>query len=123
MKNILLVDDDYVSNFVSKKVIKDNFNIEVVESVSNSIEAMVFLDEKEGTPDLILLDINMPMITGFEFLDWYRKSAHVGKAKILMLSSILGGSAQEEYEKLDDVMGFIEKPLTKDKISKYLEPK
>ncbi|NQY09791.1 MAG: response regulator [Flavobacteriales bacterium] len=120
MKSILLVDDDYVSSFVTEKVLKDNFDIEIINAVSNSIEAMVFLDEKDTSPDLILLDINMPLITGFEFLDWYKRSAHIGKTKILMLSSRLGGKEQKEYEKINDVIGFIEKPLTTEKIGKYM---
>ena len=72
-KTCLLIDDNYIDNFVTRKILESgNFVEEIVvrQSPSDAIEAL-----KIGAvvPDVIFLDIRMPMMSGFEFLEEYDK--------------------------------------------------
>lgn len=71
MKNILLVDDDSVCNFINKKILELTGLVGDIGIAENGLEAIQLLSSyyKEMLyPDLILLDINMPVMNGFEFI-------------------------------------------------------
>ncbi len=86
---ILLVDDDVIANFLHTRLIK-KLNIATSIAVTqNGKEAMQYILNK-GAPDMILLDINMPVMDGFEFLEvFFRKCKDKDKTKIIVLSSSL----------------------------------
>ncbi|MBC7387607.1 MAG: response regulator [Opitutaceae bacterium] len=120
---VMLVDDDEISNFISEKIIK-NLNItNNVKVVSNGKLALHFVkencDHSESQPlcpDFILLDINMPVMDGFQFLDEFSKLSVPGfeKIKIIILTSSNNPKdvASAEKYKID---GYINKPLSKEK--------
>src|ERR1700743_2902784 len=89
-ENCLLIDDNYIDNFVTRKILEGgNFvkNITVVRSATEAIKSLA-----EGTlkPDVIFLDVRMPMMSGFEFLEEYDKiDMEKDHVKIFMLSSSL----------------------------------
>ena len=76
---ILLVDDDEPTNFLNQMVIEELDIAEQIRVAQNGQEALTYLkktgigDENFPLPDLILLDINMPAMNGWEFLERYRK--------------------------------------------------
>lgn len=113
-KTCLLIDDNYIDNFVTRKILESsNFaeHIIVQQSATDAIDAL-----RDGTikPDVIFLDLRMPLMNGFEFLQEYDKLKEQDKtaAKIFMLSSSLDPvdvkrSGQNKY-----ITQFIHKPLT-----------
>jgi CheY-like chemotaxis protein len=113
-KTCLLIDDNYIDNFVTRRILESsNFaeNIIVQQSATDAIDAI-----REGSlkPDVIFLDLRMPLMNGFEFLQEYDKLKEQDKtaAKIFMLSSSLDPvdvkrSGQNKY-----ITQFIHKPLT-----------
>src|SRR6195952_2274734 len=91
--SILLVDDDEINNFISIKLIKKAVPNADITACLNGRLAIEELSEIQNKgvklPDFILLDINMPIMNGWEFLDEYEKlkidPAH--KTKIFIISS------------------------------------
>jgi len=71
--HILLVDDDDVTNFLSREMFRLSYPDMVINTTLNGREAIDFLlqalSEAGGLPQIILLDINMPVMDGWDFLD------------------------------------------------------
>lgn len=112
-KNCLLIDDNYIDNFVTRKILEaSNFadNVTVVRSAHEAISAL-----NDGTvkPDVIFLDVRMPGMGGFEFLEDYDK-INIDKTgiKIFMLSSSLDPLDMRKSTDNKYITQFIHKPLT-----------
>ncbi|MES2732586.1 MAG: response regulator [Bacteroidota bacterium] len=123
---ILLVDDDYASNFLSQIIIESAQFADHIHLTQNGAEALEFLQERfdeypnaEGSacPELILLDINMPVMDGFEFLEEFDKLPLVRKnnISIVMLTSS-NNRIDMERAKQYNVTAYLSKPLTEEKI-------
>jgi CheY-like chemotaxis protein len=109
----LLIDDNYIDNFVTRRLLESsNFaqNIIVSESPTDAIKQL-----GDGTvkPDVIFLDIRMPLMTGFEFLDAYDKLP-IDKTvtKIFLLSSSFDPTDIKRSSDNKYITHFIHKPLT-----------
>jgi CheY-like chemotaxis protein len=115
---ILLIDDDKATNFINERVIKKLDCTKRIVTVYNGAEALEFLSIEENgnllQPDLIFLDINMPVMDGWEFLEHYRKLHENKKAKVvlLMLTTSLNPDDVKKANKIQEVKGFKNKPLT-----------
>lgn len=129
LKKILLVDDDDTSNLLTTMVISDMNITEGVDVASNGEEALNYMIEnchniesggQKKCPGLILLDINMPIMDGFEFLEAYKSRLDIdGKIPVVMLSS---SSNTKDFDraKTFDVKGYIVKPLNEEKLQEAL---
>ncbi|WP_165824120.1 response regulator [Pseudochryseolinea flava] len=115
-KNILLVDDEVITNVVHKSVLNRSGSFGYIESVLNGRQALEFLEraitENKPLPDYIFLDINMPVMNGFDFLQDINNHFAIDheKMKIIMLSSSIDPRDKIRARELgaDD---FICKPL------------
>jgi CheY-like chemotaxis protein len=112
-KTCLLIDDNYIDNFVTRKIIEaSNFaeNIVVVRSANEGLNS---LRAGHVKPDVIFLDIRMPLMSGFEFLEEYDKIDIDKKdVKIFMLSSSLDPTDMRKSVDNKYITQFIHKPLT-----------
>ena len=121
---ILLVDDDVEDNYFHQIVINEMNITERIEVALNGVEALNFLKKENQThPDLIFLDINMPKMNGWEFLQAYKEFKADQKAEVVvvMLSTSINPSDKERAEQFPDIIGFNSKPLTEEIISEILE--
>lgn len=116
--SILLVEDDPISNFISHTKLKQN-GFEKVDIVENGQLAVSYLEKR--IPHLIFLDINMPVMDGFEFLEYLKKSNRYSKTKIVMLTSSIRPCDREYSKEFKNVIDFLEKPLNKFKIEYVLD--
>lgn len=119
---ILIVDDDEVSISLTMAILQYVYEGAQIRTVFNGMQAMeYFLKNSEEIPELIFLDINMPIMNGFEFLEWYNNSAFKGSAKICMLSSSLNMEDKERAGRYNDVVGYINKPLQYESVNAFME--
>jgi CheY-like chemotaxis protein len=113
---ILLVDDDPVSHFINEKVIIKSGITDEINFAYNGKEALETIkfhnDTRGQAPDLIFLDINMPVMNGFEFLDGLADLEIKNKKnmRIIILSSSLNQDDIEKAKKMKIEM--LNKPLT-----------
>lgn len=117
---VLLVDDDYVNNFLTEKLLKKEKITDTVKSVRNGEEALTYLSEPiNKIPDLILLDINMPEMDGIEFLKYFKRMILENDIKVILLTAAIDSSTRKRTRDL----GFpsvIEKPFTLSKLKDSL---
>ena len=121
--SVLLVDDDEINNFISIKLIKKALlNTEIMACLNGkfAIDQLVELQRQDinKLPDYILLDINMPIMNGWEFLDEYKRLNidPLGKTKIYIISSSVFSNDINKARSYPLVKDFISKPLNVDKI-------
>ena len=113
-KTCLLIDDNYIDNFVTSRLLENSKFADNVIIQQSSAEAIEALRDGVVTPDVIFLDLRMPVMDGFEFLQEYDK-LDIAKddIKVFMLSSSLDPT--ELRRSLDNkyITQFLHKPLTK----------
>lgn len=126
-KDVFVIDDDKVFHFIIKKLFSKN-NIDINPSFYlNGLEAIEKIKEKihlgVTMPDLILLDINMPIMDGWQFLDEFRKTRTTtttnGQTIIYLVSSsdsISDINKAKEYQ--DQVKDYFFKPMTLEDLRK-----
>lgn len=126
MKNVLLVDDDAVFNFLSKKIVERLGVAKDIHTALNGREALdLFNSYYQGAatlPDVILLDLNMPIMDGFSFLEAFNRLALPGKerVKIVVVTSSHDPKDIERTKKLG-VTDYLVKPLQEQKLKEALE--
>jgi CheY-like chemotaxis protein len=123
-KKILLVDNDETSLYLNQRILNRlNTETEVLTATNgqHALDIMSKLCGQKTCPELILLDINMPIMTGFGFLKEFEDVAHQHNSslKIVLLSSSTHPLDLEEAKKYLKIE-YIEKPLTKEKLLKIL---
>ena len=123
--NMLVIDDDDINIFIIKKVIeKIDYDVDMI-SKGNGQLAIDYLasinNNEEIFPHVILVDINMPVLNGWEFLEAYEKLSIKHKADLYMLSSSVYENDIEKAKGFKSVKGFISKPLTIERLRELLE--
>lgn len=117
-KNALLIDDNHIDNMINQRILNNYSIAENIRSSLSAVEALVYLNQhlQDGNvfPDLIFLDIRMPEMDGFQFLEAFDKLETPFKlrTKIYMLSSSLDPTDQRRVLESKYVLRFIGKPLT-----------
>ena len=124
---ILFIDDDESTNFLHQHFVEQAQLAEKIVTKENGKEAIDFLAATvEGgypKPDLIFLDINMPIMDGWDFLKNYKELPLDAKGKIvlLMLTTSLNPADQLRAEQENTVNGFKTKPLDSDLLKEIME--
>ena len=118
---ILLIDDDEPTNFLNQMTLEQaqcTNNIQVVQSGQEALDFLV----RSPHPDLIFLDINMPAMDGWEFLDKYRQLQPEQKASIvmIMLTTSLNPDDEAKARIIPEINGFENKPLRADRLKELL---
>jgi CheY-like chemotaxis protein len=128
-KKILLIDDDIVVNKVNKYLIESTGIFDSVESKTAPQEALDYIktqiQEKAPIPGFILVDISMPEIDGFEFIDLIDELFEDEGIDIMPVFVILSSSNfkrdYEQFDKTPAVKKFLSKPLQKEDFEKVLK--
>lgn len=119
---IVLIDDDPINNLINKRlIVKLNLSPAVIEFLEAEKALSYIESTEEIKKTLILLDINMPVMNGWDFLGHYAKLEDRRQDMIIMLSSSIDHQDRQKSREFKYVRGFIEKPLTREKIAKILQ--
>lgn len=127
-KRYLIVDDDKANNMLCKVILKKIFEDADVHCYESPVDALNFIKNPAAVQDgesktVIFLDINMPELTGWEFLDEFKTFEDCIKKNyaIYMLSSSVDYKDKNMANENPFVEGYIEKPLTRNKVKELLE--
>jgi CheY-like chemotaxis protein len=120
MSHILLIDDDNITNFLNKKIIMNSGLASSIEAFDSGNEAIRYIHDifdgmlSKPVPELILLDIMMPVMDGFDVLDELEKlpAATKENMRVIMLSSSLDKRDRDRAMTYSMVTDFLSKPLT-----------
>ncbi len=122
--NLLVIDDDDINIFIIKKIVeKTGYDVNMV-SKANGLLAIDHLKatlNQESFPHLVLIDINMPVLNGWEFLDAYEELHVTKRVDMYMLSSSVYENDIEKAKTYAKVKGFISKPLSIERLIELLK--
>ena len=124
---VMLIDDSEIDNFINHKMIEGCNFADRTYIHTSSKSALEFLRNLERTgkvpkeliPEIIFLDINMPIMDGFQFIDEFDKLSKEfkSKSKIVMLTTSVNPSDIERAQKSKYTIKYINKPLTQEMLS------
>lgn len=127
LKRVLLIDDNEADNFIHKIFIQKHGGVEETVAVTSGQKALDYLSSNQTgsypRPELIFLDINMPRMNGWEFLEEYKKldDEQKGGVVVVMLTTSLNPDDKKMADGDGNVTEFMNKPLNIEKFQSVLE--
>ena len=125
LNRILCIDDDAITMMLCKKVIAKASFAKHADFATNGEEALHYFDnlimhEVKDFPELILLDLNMPVMGGWEFLDNFSSTyaRFFSETKVIVLSSTIDPRDVQKSRTYPMVIDFMSKPITVDMLEK-----
>lgn len=124
-KRILLVDDDQVSNFLTERIINEMGIAREVYSATNGKEALAFFDggntSQHEMPDLVLLDLNMPIMSGFDFIEAFQKLDFDGKENVMIIVVTSSNNSSDiERAKSLGIKHYLVKPISLESVQEII---
>jgi len=124
VKRVMLIDDDYVTNSINQTlIIRSNYadTVEIYQSPREALKLLTAFCSKDEVlsadcPRLILLDISMPAMDGFQFLDEFEKLPGSKQILVFLLTSSMHPTDMQQARKYN-LAGYLNKPLNQEKIS------
>jgi CheY-like chemotaxis protein len=126
-RTVMLIDDNEIDNLINQKMIEAASITENIYTHTGAKSAIEFLKNMERLdvadkvlPDIIFLDIDMPLMDGFQFLEEFEKLGNAAKkkCKIVMLTSSINPQDFSRSKKYENVKLYLNKPLTHENITK-----
>ena len=124
---VMLIDDNELDNFINQKIIESSLFSKKIYVNSSGVSALEFLKNllvaeklvSDLMPAVIFIDINMPLMDGFQFIDEYLKLPKntKRKTKLIILTSSINPSDREMSVKYGDIITFINKPLNEESLA------
>jgi len=120
--NAMLIDDSEIDNFINQKILESNYFAEKIYVNTGGISALEFIKNlavneeltERMMPDVIFVDLNMPLMDGFQFINQFLKLPEniIRKSKLIILTSSFNPEDREKAKLLFNDITFLNKPLT-----------
>lgn len=121
LKRILLIDDDDATNFLNKVIISKTNVTEEIIPFQKAVNALEYIQKSDNVPEIIFLDINMPLMDGWEFMKVYEKLPENKKGSIIiMLTSSINPDDKKKSIDYKHISGFETKPLSFETVEKIV---
>lgn len=122
INHIMIVEDDPITTIIIKRLIEKELNHCKISTYLNGELALnaILNYQKENVPDLILLDINMPVMNGWELLDALRAKKIDLTTPVMMLTSSIDKEDIEKSRTYPTVKGYFYKPLDTTKLKQII---
>lgn len=124
---VLLIDDDKVTNYYNQRIVNKHAEIKDAVAVTSGKNALEYLKEAQQglveKPSLIFLDINMPAMNGWEFVDHYNKldKSFTKDIKLVMLTTSNNPDDLNRSKTIEGIDDFINKPLSVNILTEVIE--
>jgi CheY-like chemotaxis protein len=122
--NMLVIDDDEINVFIIKKILeKTGYAVNMISKSNGQLALDYLMELVKNTapfPQLILVDINMPLLNGWEFLEAYEKLNMPEQTHMYMVSSSVYENDIEKAKSYKTINGFISKPLSIGRLTELL---
>ena len=121
MKTVLIVDDSEVDTFIHKRILEQLKPVKEIHTAANGNDAIKLLNEYfqniRPLPDIILLDLNMPIMDGFGFIKAFKDLPLAGKENVTIVV-VTSSTSPSDISKATEagITNFIVKPLSEEKI-------
>ncbi|MBC8111407.1 MAG: response regulator [Verrucomicrobia bacterium] len=125
---VMLIDDNEIDNLINQKIIEASSICKNILTHTSGRSAIEFLKNveklgssvSEALPEIIFLDIDMPLMDGFQFLEEFEKLSHITKeySKVIMLTSSINPQDVGKSKKYEYVKQYLNKPLTQESLKK-----
>lgn len=115
LEKVLLIDDNEADNFIHRLIIEESGLVRTIEEFTDAQKALEYLRSSQANAiDLIFLDINMPRMNGFQFLEAYRDLAASQQAKsvVVMLTTSIAPKDMARAQNFQTVADYHAKPLS-----------
>jgi len=122
---IAIIDDDKIFHVLTRRILEKSGKADTILEFYDGQEALTYIAENyadpQSLPDLIFLDIQMPFVDGWQFLDAYTNMEIPKAITIYIVSSSISSLDHEKSHHYEKVKGFIVKPFSRDKMLEVLE--
>lgn len=127
IEHLLLIEDDSVTRYTAQHLLEELSQVKSFRMEGDGLTAITYLSSchrKGGFPNWILLDLRMFVMSGLEFLEEYEKtfaSSHP-HTKVIVFSNWISEKDRQQVSRFTFVHGFINKPLSLEKLTQMLLP-
>ena len=124
ISSALIIDDDEIIIYLTGALIKKEEFCNRTETFTDGLQAIkrlkLAIETNVDLPQVILFDLNMPVMDGWEFVDEYMKLGIDKSIPLFVFTSSINPADKEKLFSYSSIKGFIQKPLTKQKLDKIL---
>ncbi len=125
--NVLLIDDDSITNYLHKRTLNSTQLTRTIQVAETVQEALSFWKTpaaaEQEKPELIFLDLNLPGLSGWDFIDEYKKieSGNNNPAVIIILSASVNYDDEKKAKEMAEVAEYRRKPLTAEMLTEIID--